>query len=177
MQEEPTPNTELSAKPSSLRLSALETKAVTELFKDLLAMNKADYTQHKKDLFDSIKEDLPGITDSKLNSLWRNAEHEYYHALTRVPAEALINKINETSENLISRVLNESRKDIADQAKVVNEFHKTLAAVNKLTDQPAKIEINFKQELPPNYLLDPAIVIDSTTTKEKDNGENEETDK
>lgn len=156
MEEKIQPNAELSVEPSKKQLSRLETKAIKELFKDFF-IDKPENESAKEDIFKSIKEDLPSVTDVTLKRLYREAEHEYYQSLSRIPAEALVNKINETSNKLITRVLNESQKDIVDQAKVVNDFNKTLAAVNRLTDVAPKININFHQELPSNYLLDTAI--------------------
>ncbi len=119
----------------------------------------------KKTVLATIKKDMPHLKDSQLKSLYRQAEHDFYLNLKRIPAEALLSKINETTEYLQDRILTESKKDIIYQAQAINDLNTTLAKINKITDVAPVVQINFHQELPESYLLNPIIDI---TPKEID---------
>lgn len=132
------------------RLSPIQGRTIKQMMFECL-----DDPRDKKRLFAAIMKDIPEANNSNLGRLWREAKHEYYQNMKRIPSDALLNQINETNEMLTERILNESRRDITFQADVINKINVTAAQVNKLSEVAPVVNIMFHQPIQINELLNP----------------------
>ena len=134
----------------TMRLTKKERETVKSLMTDTI-----HDPRNKKALFKELKKDYPQITDTNMGILWREAKKDYFHALNRLPNEALLNQHNERLETLTERILEESRRDITFQAEAVNKLIITSSQINKLNEMAPNIQINFHQPISLDKLLNP----------------------
>jgi hypothetical protein len=154
-------------------LTTMDKHALSNIIE--IHLNKNPFNPAAKEaLIKDILTTIPALSETEILKIYRNQEHNHYSQLKRIPAEALVNKINDESEALKSRILAESSKDITDQVKIINEVNKNMAAINRLTDMSPKIEINFVQEIPMSELINNAeVIIPATPNQENINEDND----
>jgi hypothetical protein len=136
------------------KLTTVETAAIRTILYEFFSLAEIEPSV-KKNLYNRIKKDLPSISDKQLKQIWRDSEEKYYEGLSRPNPTAVINKLNDRAEKLIDKVLEESEKDATVIANTILNIDKHLADIHQVTNLAPSIEVNFKQEIPTDYLLNP----------------------
>lgn len=101
----------------------------------------------KKQLKLDLIKNFPTLPQETVEQIYRKAEIRYYKQLPKIPSEVLVQKIMEQQDYLVDKVLDESQEDATRQLKEITNSNKLIAQLNKLTDLPVNIEINFKHDM------------------------------
>jgi len=148
------PSKELGVSVTQTKLSLIEKNAIKLILNEYFNLGNME-PNLKRNILSVLKKELPSVSEGNINKIYKEAESEFYKKLPRKNPEEIINKINAQSEFLIEKILDTSEKDIVDQAKTINQITETVAKVNRVMDVAPVVEINFKQELTDDYLLNP----------------------
>ena len=151
-----------------LKVTSSLTQTEILMVKSLIMKNFQEGNVLNKRRFKEVLQDkIPYLKDFTYNTLYRKAETEYFQALSRIPSEALINKLTEQNDILKEKILEESTEDITKQVAAINKLDETTIKINKLLDTPPLVTLNFKTNIDIDKLVNPMIPIENSNSEEQ----------
>lgn len=140
-------------------LSPTEKYAFKGFIEEFLGKNIGNIDKKETAIAEMMKL-MPDVSEPHLRRLYRQAEHNFYQKLPRIPQEALINKITEQNEILKEKILSDSNRDITHQAHAIKELDELNARIHRIADAPAQVTIKIETNLDENELMQEIVDVD-----------------
>jgi hypothetical protein len=141
-------------------------------FVDELGGNKLLNKEIRKKIVARWAKITPLISENNLRQHLWNVEQKFYKATPPWEVPALINKITTTSMVLQEDILEadgQAARDLIKKSEAINNLNKTIAQVNKLTDQAAAPTFIIQTNVSEDSLMQEMNAVDVEVIEEEGN--------